>query len=197
MNDYYARSRTFKGVLANVERNCLSDECRDDSYICEECMYTVAINGDIALFKNMVRTHGSTYNGILRGSEGAAEHGYLSFMEYWIEQEYGVFPENICSMAAKSGNVKMLQFMQQKGARWIWRAAAYAAGNGMFDALKYLHSIGAPIDGQAVRFAAANGHQEIVDWLQEIGIQRDPDGIDFMIRRLKWNRNYDNLLKQL
>jgi hypothetical protein len=116
-------------------------------------------------------------------------------MEYWIEQEYGVFPENICAMAAKSGNVELLKFMEQNGARWIWRAAAYAAGNGMFDALKYLHSINAPIDGQAVLFAAANGHQEIVDWLQGIGIRPDPDGIDYMIRKLKWTRNYDNLLK--
>src|SRR5207302_593118 len=74
-----------------------------------------------------------------------------------------------CAWAASNGNLKMLQWLREKGCPWDASTCSYAAQGGHLEVLQWARDQGCPWDASICAYAANAGHLEILRLLREYG----------------------------
>lgn len=98
----------------------------------------------------------------------AAKNGYLSCLQYLVEQGCGLYVD-ICNEAADNGHLNCIQYAHERGCPWSEWTVMLAARNGHLDCLKYLHEHGCPWDISAMYATVSSGHLDCLMYLHEQG----------------------------
>jgi hypothetical protein len=101
--------------------------------------------------------------------EGAAESGSMQKV-FWIHNQRSVtsLPKQIGSYAARSGNVKLLEWLRQRRVVFDSHTASEAADAGKIDVLRYLRSVDCEMDEMSCDAAAYNRHLDVLKYLKSI-----------------------------
>ncbi|CAB9526222.1 ankyrin repeat protein [Seminavis robusta] len=73
----------------------------------------------------------------------------------------------VATLAAKSGNLAVFQWVRENGWSWDTRTCYIAAGHGHFHILKYAHENGCDWDSMTCYAAAEGGHLDILKYARE------------------------------
>jgi len=82
----------------------------------------------------------------------------------------------------KNGDLDIVKYLVEKGAKIDESSVSYAARNGNLELVKYLVEKGAKIGFDAVSYAAGNGNLELVEYLLEKGATLGNDTVDDAVR---------------
>jgi hypothetical protein len=100
---------------------------------------------------------------------------------------------DICVLAARSGNLKALQWARAHGARWDARVCTAAARGGHLHLLQWARAHGARWTHMCGTAAAAGGHLEVLEWAANSGAPVD----DFEVVRAAVRNSRVALLRGL
>jgi hypothetical protein len=100
---------------------------------------------------------------------GAAECGFTSRLQ-WLHTEQGCqLPPDICSYAARSGSIDILEWLQAHGSVYNTATCRGAAAGAHIHVLQHLRDAGCEWSGETCSAAAVNGHLATLQWLHEQG----------------------------
>eukprot|EP00588_Corethron_pennatum_P016774 CAMPEP_0194310216 /NCGR_PEP_ID=MMETSP0171-20130528/7142_1 /TAXON_ID=218684 /ORGANISM="Corethron pennatum, Strain L29A3" /LENGTH=270 /DNA_ID=CAMNT_0039063719 /DNA_START=158 /DNA_END=970 /DNA_ORIENTATION=+ len=91
----------------------------------------------------------------------------------WVERG-GVFDELTCRAAAMGGQLRVLQWLRQRGCPWNSLTCGEAARYGHLEVLRWARGAGCPWDEDTCYYAARGGHVEVLRWALEHGCLYDP-----------------------
>jgi hypothetical protein len=103
----------------------------------------------------------------------AARNGHKGAVEWLFEHGAPYDAATICGDAAESGNLELVQFVNDNGGEINESTIRDAALRGHLALCQHLHSRECPWDEQAVTSAGGEGHTEVVKWLVEQGCPYD------------------------
>jgi len=90
----------------------------------------------------------------------------------WVERG-GLFDEDTCSVAAREGQLRILQWLRARECPWDKRTCRAAARNGHLQLLKWAREEGCPWDYLTCSGAAYGGHLQLLMWAREQGCPWD------------------------
>ena len=102
----------------------------------------------------------------------AAKHGDLQMLQ-WARMNGCPWDSSTCSSAAENGHLEVLQWARMNGCPWDKYTCAFAANNGHLGVLQWAHETGCPWDSSICSFAAENGHLEVIQWAHVNGCPWD------------------------
>ena len=118
----------------------------------------------------------------------AAEYGHLDILEYllpFVRDNYNRVEDDVtyknamlnpivCTAAAKSGKLYILQWLRANGFVWSEMAMVFAAQTGHLDVLKWAYENGCAMTSQTSVAAVVGGHLPILEYLHSIGMITNP-----------------------
>jgi hypothetical protein len=116
---------------------------------------------------------------------GAARSGSLSKLKFLLnERQRSGYSElvhwearRVCELAARSGNVEMLQWLKGQGFEFNYFTFIAAASAGQLQVCEYLHTEGCEWNDFVTSGAATEGHTSVLTWLVEHGCPYDEQSI--------------------
>jgi hypothetical protein len=103
----------------------------------------------------------------------AAERNHLHVLKWLVLKAGCHLPENTCLLAAKNGNLEMLQWARGQGCPWDEETCAAAARRGHLELLQWARSEGCPWGPGTCSEAAYGGHFDVLKWAHSQGCPWD------------------------
>jgi hypothetical protein len=94
------------------------------------------------------------------------EHAKICFDEWKRPYHH---PSILCCIAAREGNLTVLNYLRSIQCPWGYWTCASAAENGHLDVIKWCRQNGCPWDSRTCENAAENGHLDVIQWCHENG----------------------------
>ena len=91
----------------------------------------------------------------------------------WAQSHKCPLNAYICRLAAKGGDLTVLQWIRSQGCRWVSSTCTYAAWGGHLHVLQWARSHGCPWDGWTCSHAALGGHLHVLQWSRSHGCPWD------------------------
>jgi hypothetical protein len=107
---------------------------------------------------------------VTRLNVSTMEHAKICFDEWKIRYRQ---PSILCCIAAREGNLSVLQYLRAIQCSWDARTCANAAKNGHLDVIQWCRENGCPWDAKTCENAAKNGHLNVVIWCHQNGCPWD------------------------
>nr|WIL04759.1 ankyrin repeat-containing protein [Cedratvirus duvanny] len=103
-------------------------------------------------------------------------------------------PKNVCTIAAKNGQLKVLQWARANGYSWNEDTCVYAAKEGHLEILQWLRANGCPWDEYTCAYTAENGHLKVLQWARANGCPWDENTCAYAVYNgqlevLQWARS--------
>lgn len=89
-------------------------------------------------------------------------HAKICFEEIDINDT--IYPSQLCQLAARNGDIPILQYLRSVDCYWDYRTCSSAAKHGQLATLKWANENGCPWTADTCARAAENGHIDIVKW---------------------------------
>jgi hypothetical protein len=97
----------------------------------------------------------------------AINHGYLDIMLYFETVDY-MIPTEICTLAARAGQLTVLQWARQQ--KYFWNElTCMQAAIGHLEVLQWARKQGCPWDEITCAVAAYGGYLEVLKWARKHG----------------------------
>ena len=98
----------------------------------------------------------------------AAKQGDLEMLQ-WLHRNGCPWNEETCMCAAEKGHLEILQWARMNGCPWNERTCSLAARNGHLGVLQWAHINGCSWNENTCASAARNGQMEVLQWAQTNG----------------------------
>ncbi|KAJ8608423.1 hypothetical protein CTAYLR_010326 [Chrysophaeum taylorii] len=101
-------------------------------------------------------------------SKKFVEVGAINWISWFLRQRAHL-RRCLCHVAARAGQLEVLQWARDNDCRWDARTCSEAARGGHFEVLEWARASGCPWDERTCSAAARNGHLTLLKWARANG----------------------------
>ena len=100
-------------------------------------------------------------------TDGASEGGHLNFLKQLESKKMLDITNNTVICAARGGNIQVMKYLLEKGAKLDAKSLQTAIDNGQLEMAKWMLENGCSLENISIKTAAGKGYLKIVKWALE------------------------------